>query len=42
MVILSDLGAVLWSNRLGDTFLDGLRGESPRERNIVWRWFTEP
>ena len=42
VVILSNLGAVLWSNRLGDTFLDGLRGESPRERNIVWRWFTEP
>ena len=42
VVITTDLGEVLWANPLGQALLgDQLEG-TPRERNIILRWFTDP
>ncbi|GAA1487448.1 helix-turn-helix transcriptional regulator [Brachybacterium sacelli] len=42
VVITTDLGEVLWCNPLGQALLGGLLGETPRERNVMRRWFTDP
>jgi len=42
VLILSDLGEVLWANPLGQALIGGMLGETSRERNILWHWFTEP
>lgn len=40
--IATDLDEVLWQNRLADTVLGALPSEIGRERNVCWRWFTDP
>ncbi|MGP9681026.1 MULTISPECIES: helix-turn-helix transcriptional regulator [unclassified Brachybacterium] len=42
VVILTDLGEVLWTNALGKALVGGVLGDSARDRNVVWRWFTDP
>ncbi|GAA1284004.1 MULTISPECIES: helix-turn-helix transcriptional regulator [Brachybacterium] len=42
VVVLTDLGEVLWTNPLGQALVGGLLGTSSQARNILWRWFTEP
>lgn len=43
VVIMSDIGEVLWANPLGRALLgERMLEGTPRERNILLRWFTEP
>lgn len=42
VVILTDLGEVLWTNPLGRALIQGQLGEAGRGRNIVWLWFAAP
>lgn len=42
VVIVTDLGEVLWTNPLGNALIGGLSEGTARERNVLWRWFTDP
>jgi len=42
VLIISDLGEVLWSNPLGSALVGELPAQQGRARNLVWRWFTDP
>lgn len=42
VLIISDLGEVLWCNPLGSAIAGDLPDEPGRGRNLVWRWFTDP
>ena len=40
--ILSDLGDVLAQNALAEALFGTVCTTRPKDRNIVWRWFTDP
>jgi transcriptional regulator with XRE-family HTH domain len=40
--VCTDLGEVLWQNRLADVLHGPLAPEGGRANNGVWRWFTDP
>ena len=40
--ILNDLGDLLVQNALAETLFGGVCSTQPQNRNIVWRWFTDP
>lgn len=42
VLITSDLGEVLWCNPLGSALVGDLPARPGRDRNLVWRWFTDP
>ncbi|QMU68776.1 helix-turn-helix transcriptional regulator [Streptacidiphilus sp. P02-A3a] len=40
--VISDLGDILAQNALAAALFGDVSGQSPMERNIVWRWFARP
>lgn len=42
VIIVTDLGDVVWSNPLGCALLGDLSAQTGRSRNSIWRWFTDP
>ncbi|MDN5758740.1 MAG: helix-turn-helix transcriptional regulator [Tomitella sp.] len=42
VMIATDLGEVVWCNRLGRALLGDLPDGPGRSRNLTWRWFTDP
>ncbi|MGO1199808.1 MAG: MmyB family transcriptional regulator [Dermabacteraceae bacterium] len=42
VLITTDLGEVLWSNRLNHALIGDLFTDSPRGRNLFWQWFVDP
>jgi len=42
VVICTDIGEVVWLNPLATALLRMIPAGPGRERNTIWRWFTEP
>ncbi|WP_226831947.1 helix-turn-helix transcriptional regulator [Brachybacterium sp. FME24] len=42
VLISTDLGEILWTNRLGHALVGDLIEDSPRGRNLFWQWFADP
>lgn len=42
VLVVTDLGEVLWLNRLAEVLQGPLVPEGGRTNNGVWRWFTDP
>ncbi|WP_238010432.1 helix-turn-helix transcriptional regulator [Dactylosporangium sp. AC04546] len=40
--VLSDIGDLLAQNTLAEALFGGVCSTRPQQRNIVWRWFTDP
>ncbi|MER7282806.1 helix-turn-helix transcriptional regulator [Dactylosporangium sp. NPDC000244] len=40
--ILNDIGDLLAQNSLAESLFGGVCSTQPQNRNIVWRWFTDP
>ncbi|MEV6931640.1 helix-turn-helix transcriptional regulator [Dactylosporangium sp. NPDC051485] len=40
--ILNDIGDLLAQNALAESLFGGVCSTQPQNRNIVWRWFTDP
>ncbi|UWP87131.1 helix-turn-helix transcriptional regulator [Dactylosporangium fulvum] len=40
--ILNDIGDLLAQNTLAESLFGGVCSTQPQNRNIVWRWFTDP
>lgn len=40
--ILNDIGDLLVQNSLAESLFGGVCSTQPQNRNIVWRWFTDP